>query len=284
MQRARQQGVALAIVVWFLAAMSLLVAGIVFQARVDIRLAQTHIAKAKAVAAGDGAIQLMLAALKSKQFKSFRGRGTPTMDFAVGELPVSVLLVPTSGLIDLNGASRELLAMLFAAHDNASGVDAQLMADNVIKWRAQGRRGPGQGLRFQSIEDLLQVEGMSRALLERVRDSVAVGQSKRAGVDWLSAPPSVLAILLGRDAARASEIVSERSGGFTANKTIPRGLSPRFQSSGSGSEYRVDAWVTVGDKIWLRRRWVSVGSGASGLLPWRFIRSEAARALPASRR
>ena len=38
----RQGGVALAIVVWFIAGMSLLVAGIVADARVDTRMAQLH--------------------------------------------------------------------------------------------------------------------------------------------------------------------------------------------------------------------------------------------------
>ena len=46
---AGQKGVALAIVVWFIAGMSLLVAGIVSHARVDTQMAQLHIAKAKAV-------------------------------------------------------------------------------------------------------------------------------------------------------------------------------------------------------------------------------------------
>ena len=43
---AGQKGVALAIVVWFIAGMSLLVAGIVSHARVDTQMAQLHIAKA----------------------------------------------------------------------------------------------------------------------------------------------------------------------------------------------------------------------------------------------
>ena len=57
----RQRGVALAVVMWFIAGMSLLVAGIVGHARVDLQLAQVHVARAKAVAAGDGAIRLALA-------------------------------------------------------------------------------------------------------------------------------------------------------------------------------------------------------------------------------
>ena len=59
----RERGVALAIVVWFIAGMSLLVAGIVSHARVDTQMAQLHVARAKAAAAGDGAIQLMMADL-----------------------------------------------------------------------------------------------------------------------------------------------------------------------------------------------------------------------------
>ena len=56
----RQRGIALAIVVWFIAGMSILVAGIVAQASVDTRMAQVHVARAKTAAAGDGAIMLMM--------------------------------------------------------------------------------------------------------------------------------------------------------------------------------------------------------------------------------
>ena len=42
---------------------------------------------------------------------------------------------------------------------------------------------------------------------------------------------------------------------------------------------RVDAIVTIGDREWLRRRWVTRGSGGYSQLPWRFVRTEAARPL-----
>ncbi len=278
MGRHHQQGVALAIVVWFLAAMSLLVAGIVLQSKVDTRMAQTHLAKAKAVAAGDGAIQLMLAALKSQQLQSFRGRGVPNLTFEVGEQLVEVFLTPTSGLIDLNGAPRDLLGNLFASYGNVEKADAQLLADNVVKWRQRPVPGTRQAAKFRSIEDLLRVDGIGRTLLEGIRDSVVVGRASRAGVDWQSAPPSVLAVMAGGDVSMVSSIVEGRGGSFAPNKTIPRGLSPRFQAAGSGDDYRVDALVTVGDKKWLRRRWVSIDATGEGLLPWHFTGTEAARA------
>lgn len=279
MKHRRQRGVALAIVVWFLAAMSLLVAGTVFQVRVDTRMAQAHVARAKAVAAGDGAIQLMLGALKSNQFKGFRGRGIPSMDFTVGDHDVSVQLVPVAGLVDINGASKELLTMLFASQGNVSIVDAQLLADNVIKWRSQTSGKARHLKQFYSIEDLLRVDGINRTLLEGIQDAIVVGKKKRGRVDWLSAPGSVLVVLAGESGADFAAIREQQRGNFSPNQTLPRGLNPRFQLPGSGSDYRLDAFVTVGDKQWLRRRWVTVGSNGEGLLPWLFTATEAVRAL-----
>ena len=78
----REDGVALAIVVWFIAGMSLLVAGIISHVRVDTRMTQLHVARAHAASAGDGAIQLMLAGLVSRR-----------RDEADGFLPVATTLL-----------------------------------------------------------------------------------------------------------------------------------------------------------------------------------------------
>lgn len=279
MRRSDQSGVALAIVVWFLAAMALLVSGIVFQAKVDTRLAQTHLAKAKAAAAGDGAVNLMLAAVRTSRESNFRGRGVPSMNFEIGALAVNVELVPVSGLIDLSGASKALLAQLFFTLGRVSVAEAELLADNVIKWRDEVPGGRGRTTRFSTIEDLMKVEGVSRTLFDRVRDSVAAGKSRRTGVDWASAPLSVLRVLSGGDDAVALSVAESRSGDSNANKRIPSGLNVQFQSVSSSTSYRMDARVLVGDKNWLRRRWVAIGTKRGSLLPWQYIRTEAARAV-----
>jgi general secretion pathway protein K len=278
-RRKFQSGVALAIVVWFLAAMSLLVAGIVSQAKVDTRMAQGHVARAHAVAAGDGAIQLMLAALQSKQIKGYRGRGVPQLDFEVGEQDVNVSLVPVAGLIDLNGASRELLVELFAGSGTESAEDAQILAENVMKWRDQISASTRQKQKFNSLQDLLRVEGVGRTLFENIRDSVAVAAVASRGVDWMSAPESVLRVLNGGKDDVVTSVLSSREGSFSPSNSIPRGLNARFQIAGSGNDYRVDALVTVGDKQWLRRRWVSVETQGEGLLPWRFTGTEPVRSV-----
>jgi general secretion pathway protein K len=277
--RDSQSGVALAIVVWFIAAMSLLVAGIVAQAKVDTRMAQSHVARAQAVAAGDGAIQLMLAAIQSKQIKGYRGRGVPQLDFEVGGQKVSVSLVPVAGLIDLNGAPGELLIALFSGSATESEEDAQILAENVMIWRKQISAGTRQKLKFNSVQDLLRVDGVGRTLFENIRDSVVAGAVARKGVDWMSAPESVLHVLNGENEDVVTAVLSAREGNFSPANAIPRGLNPRFQVAGRGNDYRVDALVTVGDKQWLRRRWVSLETEGEGLLPWRFTGTEPVRSV-----
>jgi hypothetical protein len=41
--------------------------------------------------------------------------------------------------------------------------------------------------------------------------------------------------------------------------------------------------VKIGDQQWLRRRWVTLTEGGYSLLPWRFVRTEAARPAMAGR-
>lgn len=274
-----QRGVALAIVVWFVAAMSLLVSGIVFQAKVDTRMAQLHASKAKAVAAGDGAIALMLASMQSGNADGFdSNQRLPTGYFEIGDYPVTVRLVPVSGLIDLNSASVDLLYLLFALRGGINDADAQYLAASVVELRTgSGRRqtGPAQ---FAAIEDLLRVEGVTRTLLDGIRDLVAVSAKGAGGVDWSVAPPSVLEILAVKNPQRASSMRGDpqgRSGAGNSNNQFGAG------ARSSGGAYRIDAIVSVGDQQWLRRRWASDAKTSAGV-PWRFTRTEAPRVFSGS--
>ncbi len=171
----RQRGVALAMVVWFIAAMSLLVVGIVHEARVDVRLAQTHLARAKVAAAGDGAINLLLSRqgeLRAEQQSQEDGK-EPVLsgEFELGGLWVRVLMVPVSRLIPVYSEQPPALAELFAQLGGISSGEAQRLADNVVQLRnPRGRRGGGPAL--ETPEDLLRIEGFDRALLDAIRDDI----------------------------------------------------------------------------------------------------------------
>ena len=266
--RTRQRGVALALVVWFLAAMSLLVAGIVSQARVDTRLAQVHLGGARAVAAGDGAINLFLAQATARGRDSTADRGPPVGEYQLGGQTVSVSMVPARGLIDLRTAPRNVLIAMFSLTPGVGTDEAQRMADNVVQLRMAGfgftPRGRTSRTPLRTVEDLLRVQGVNRREFDAVRDLVTVGGGGIQGVDLKAAPANVRAIY---------DSVMRGDGAGRDNNT---GIQPGGGRVARGGEYRVDALVRQGNRIWLRRRWVSLGA-RDGHLPWRFFRTEAAR-------
>ena len=254
--RRRQAGVALAIVVWFIAAMGLLVAGIVYQAKLETRAAQIHLAQAKIAAAGDGAIQLGLANLVSRNVSD------NTQRFRLGDLEAMVYLTPSVGLIDLNRAPRELLSNLFRAISIPSG-EAEILADNVIQWRSPSLAGPGH--RIDSIESLLVIDGFDRVRIDALRDLVSSGLSGTGFFSPKHAPEAVRQIV-----GMQEEGVERRPQG--AGRGVPAALQ-------RADAYRVDAVIEYGGRRWLRRRWVRMGSASHSDLPWQFTRTEAPRVL-----
>ena len=274
----RQNGVALAIVVWFIAGMSLLVAGIVSHARVDSQMAQLHVARAKVAAAGDGAIQLMLADLAVGQVAA---SAVTAGVYQVGALEVEVGVVPTSGLIDLNAASAQILAALFVVAAQLDATEAQTVADNVIKWRSSGAES-GQRAKFAAIEDLLRVDGVSRTLLDAIRDYAVVGApSSAGGTNWSLAPEMVLAVMQKTNPQKAESALRYRANLSSGAAESNGRVGSERQAQAVGGFYRLDAVVRYGDKAWLRRRWVSMGVVTSSLLPWRMVRTEAPRVMNA---
>ncbi|MEH6590823.1 MAG: hypothetical protein V7746_11220 [Halioglobus sp.] len=275
-----QGGVALAIVVWFLAAMSLLVSGIVFQSRVDIKLAQIHVFRATATAAGDGAMQLMLGEFVAAQSDRSNGAGQSSRQFVIGEHQVTVNLVPVSGLIDIQQAPVKVITQLFQINGEAEGGNAKQLASSVIKWRDMVRsRQSTEGdsvPRLSTVEDLLRIDGVTRTHLDRLIDVVYVGGNGSAQLDLKSAPDAVLKLLAGNNDRAASALEGREGGGELRPQSAQSNNGRRSSSKlTSADTFRVDAFVSIGGKQWLRRRFVSMSG--SGQLPWRYFRSEPVR-------
>jgi general secretion pathway protein K len=272
--RTGQSGVALAVVVWFLAAMSLLVTGIVSHARVDTRMAQLHVAGAKATAAADGAILLYLADFASADEEDDRRAASMRRDLRVGDRTVAVEILPAAGLIDVGSASQKTLASLFRYRTGMDEEQAQFLAGNVVQSRASGLglAGAARGkVQVRAPEDLMRIDGVSRTLLDAIRDLVTVDDGVRRGaVNPAYAPPAVLAALgLGDDEGDLQPTPGEREGALSS-----AGSGGRLPTRGL---FRVDAWVQDGGSTWLRRRWVEFGRTAKGEMPWQFNRTEPVR-------
>lgn len=276
---ARQQGVALAIVVWFIAGMSLLVVGIVSHVRVDTQMAQVHVARAKAVAAGDGAIQLMLADRLLNVDSAAGGAGPLKGKYQLGNSEVAVTLYPAKGFINIDSAPQKVLAALLLIVGQVPEGEANSLADNVVKWRGglAGQDGrQSRANRFDAIEDLLRVEGMHRTLFDAIRDFIVVDQVGGGAVtDWVAAPAGLLPVLEQTNPGEL-DAISRRREQMARFNSAPGSADNGPAQSMSGS-YRADAVVKYGDQEWLRRRWVSLESVAGSSLPWHFTRTEPPR-------
>ena len=275
-----QSGVALAIVVWFVAGMSLLVAGIVSIASVDTRMAQLHVARAKTSAAGDGAINLMLGELVAGGVSPEAAGRTDQGRYTLGDLEVEVRLVPVRGLIDLNGAPRPVLVALFAEAGDLPQVEAELLADNVVNWRQSGSSRASRknkSSRFTVVEDLLRVEGINRTLVDGIREYVVAGKLGPGVTDWSLSPEPVLNILAKADPRKYDALVRRRE---TSAGNLPAGEE---QTSGPSGAFRADATLSYGSRTWLRRRWMNMTPEGGSVLPWRVVRSEAPRVVAETR-
>ena len=262
-----QHGVALGIVVWFIAGMALLVSGIIAEARIDVRMAQLHYFKAQAAAAGDGAINLALAEQDGR-----RASGQPgvnrVQNYQIGPRSVEVRMIPAGVFVNISSENLQGLRSLFRLAESEAqqrgifwvGPPAALAAA-VLEYR--GGVGQRQGYLFHSPEDLLRVPGITRSVYEAVRGYITVDD---------------LAGGFQGDVKNVESRLSQLSAAMQGEGAVVKG--PVQQAAKS---LRIDAIVKIGDQQWLRRRWVTLDQGGYSLLPWRFVRTEAARPAMAGR-
>ncbi|MEM6773427.1 MAG: hypothetical protein AAF640_01140 [Pseudomonadota bacterium] len=263
------RGIAMVTVLWFVAAMALLVGGIVGSARTDVRMAQFHLQEAEGTAAADGAIRLFLADYVDGVFlgevpELARAR------YRVGEIDVMVVAIPVSQLVDPNSAPPELLRSSLEAA--GAGSTSSELAQAIVTWRERPRdqrRGRGR-TEFAVTEALLEVPGLGRRVWDRLRDYVAVGTGVGGGLYGGA----------GNSRAAGQGVAVLRT--LAPSARAARGsLDPGPVSVGSnwrtGGGLRIDAMFENGGRRWLRRRWERVGASGSSGLPWTTERVEGTR-------
>jgi general secretion pathway protein K len=258
---ARQRGVALGVVVWFIAGMALLVSGIIAEARIDTRMAQLHYFKAQAAAAGDGAINLALAEQEGMRASGQRGADR-VQNYQIGPRSVKVRMIPAGVFVNISTENLRGLRSLFnlaASESQQRGTfwegSPAALAAAVVEFRdGVGRR---KSTPFHSPEDLLRVPGISRSIFEAVRGYITVND---------------LAGGFQGDAKNVDARLNQLSAAMRGEGSVLKGSAQH-----SATSLRIDAIVEIGDQQWLRRRWVTLQEGGYSVLPWRFVRTEAAR-------
>lgn len=265
----RQTGVALVAVLWVVAALSILVTGVVQTQREEIRNASSARMRLQAEAVGQGAIHLAVQRMTAQSQRPDRLSRTKT---PYDGLDVLVEAQPFSGLVDINVAPEPLLAALFTINGGIDAATSQRLAASVVALREARPSEPPP--RFKAPEELLNVEGIGYDLYARLAHLVTTDSGGSGRINPLAASQEVLLLLAGGDQALANQVAANRDADVAGMDTTR--LQTAFtDNSGSGRmRFRAVVPFPDGSSVVVVRD-IDISPAAEGTAPWRTLRTHA---------
>lgn len=268
-RRGSQDGVALVAVLWIVAALGILVTGMVQAQRDEIRLVSSARQTVQGSALGSAAIQLVLQEMAARTAPLTR---LSRIEVSFAGQAITVEVMPLNGLVDLNRASEPLLAALLRVAGKLAPEQAAALAKTLVAARIPGpltQRGP----RFEAVEDLLQLPGVDFGLYARLSPLVTTDALGGGRVNAMAAPEEVLLVLSDGDVARAARIAANRDGGGPGVDTTD--LPSQLIDTAATTRFRLVAQVPLPDgRKLLSSRWAETGKAAPDGVSWRIFQAE----------
>ena len=222
----RHRGVVLIGVLWVIALLSIVAAGMSVSMRHEIRLAGNLIAAAQARHAAEAGVQLALVGLLGASEERGAPTGDAVREFSVGGAEVRVRVTSESGKIDLNAAPEGLLDALLRGVGAAPEMRSEIVAA-IADWRdtdssaraagaedeqyaVAGRPYGAKDGPFESVDELQLVRGITPPLYRAVQPALTV-HSRRARVNPEAASRLVLLAMLDGNDAEVDEYMAQRA-------------------------------------------------------------------------
>jgi general secretion pathway protein K len=223
--RQNERGLVLVVVLWGIAALSLIAAAILSSAATSVRVSRNVWSQLRVQAAADAGAQAAALSLFDPSPSGTAGLDGRERHLSFDDVGVTVSVRDQSGLIDINTAGPELLRSYFRAQGIAD-TEADALAARVIAWRSP--EGLGDSIRadmddepgnsgveprrrpFQSLDELNFVHGVTPDIYRRLAPGLTVF-SHRPDFDTRTAPKEVLALIPGMNAARAATAIALRA-------------------------------------------------------------------------
>jgi len=263
-----QHGLALIAVLWLVAALSLVVTGVVKASRKQIAVTAEGRQIVVADAAARGAMTMVLQRLQTMVPPPARMQ-VVTVNFA--GMSIEVRLIPMNGFINLNKAPAPLLAKLFRVAAGVSPDLAQSLAQLIVDAR-EAKDGKGVAVGIDAPEDLLQLPGFDYELYAKIKSLVVAGSFGSGRVNANAAPLEVLRVLADGNASIAEQIDRSRmtqSDGVDLTRLSADDLDPS-----TINRYLLTARVPLADGRWLlSSRGVDASVSLRSVLPWRILSS-----------
>ena len=229
--RCNQRGVALVLVLWMGALISVMATSFAFSVRTEVRLSTGAVERAQAGALAEAGLHRAIVGLaQSDQGQRWSAGGQP-YEWAFAGSEVSISVAAETGKIDINAAPLALLeglvSVVLTSVPNGSEYDSKAIAAAISDWRdanhdvhssgAEDQHYRAAGLTYEAgdraflaVSELQRVFGMTPELFEQIKTSVTV-HTWSARVDPTTASRTVLLALPGVNPGKVDAFLDERA-------------------------------------------------------------------------
>ena len=260
----KQRGIALILVLWIVALLTVIAGNFVLAVRTDTVIAANQVSEARAQAYADAGIHRAMYELFKPTADSTRwlANGAPH-EWQFEDAKLKINLLDESGKIDLNTAAEPLLVGLL----QSAGLDeesANKLLNAILDWRdndtlvringaeeaeyiAAGLKSLPTNEPFQTLEELQQVFGMTPAIYRAIVGTLTL-YSRLPGINSTIAPREVLLAVPKVTAEQVDAYLLERQAALAANQPAPPfPLAASFSASDTGTVFSVRAEARMPD-------------------------------------
>ncbi len=286
-----QRGMVLVVVLWIISLLAVMAGSFAYSMRIETRIATGAVERAQARALAEAGVAYAFVWQLDPDSQEWPPDGNPR-DWRFGSGRLQIRVEDAAGRVSLNSNNARLIQHMLVAvgmpEDEAESVAAAIQdwrdqddearpgGAERMAYQAAGRPGPKNG-RFESVEELQQVLGVSLQVAQHIADLVTV-YSRASGINPEVAPARVLRAISDLDEQELARYVSDRTRAAREGEPLPpfpAGEQASFFSRSRSSAYHILTMVETPSGATIKTESVvsriRVPSGqAMRLLSWRF--------------
>ena len=271
-QKRHQTGMALIAVLWMVAALGIMMAGVIHVVRGELRVVGNARLEVVNTALADAAIRIALRDMVVNKGNGFRA--VQNRVIGIFDKQVNLKVIPLSGRIDLNSATAELLSDVMHYAGGESRQSADNLANQIVQSRVQ-KSAQGEAVKLHAVEDLLLLTRLNYSTYAKIKSIVTVDLNGSGRVNPLAASLDTLRVLTQGDVELARQLyASHLSNPEFMDLTR---LTTTYIETAPAARLALQAVVRVDDGSSFMREWrVDVAEQSHGL-PWRVLGMDAGR-------
>jgi general secretion pathway protein K len=261
----KQQGIALVIVLWMLALLTILATGYSRMMRTETMLTANMVHSSQATSLAEAGINIAIVELlKPVLEQDWKTDGTP-YEYELNNNIITVKIRAENGKIDLNTAPTELLYGLLKSV-NETEEDLLPLLQAMLDWRDKNDqvRNHGAedeyyryaGLRygakdgpFNSLDELLLVKGFTPELYRKIKPALTI-YSHQAEINLQSAPREVLLAVPYISTTEVDSYLEQREASNVSDRSVSLpGVDSKYIARGKGTVFSITSEAKINNTL-----------------------------------